>query len=42
MYVFEITCYDAIYSTASRFLTIKQTGDKVFSKIFNFFISTLI
>ena len=42
MYVFEITSYDAVSSIASRFLTIKQIGDKDFSKIFNFFISTLI
>ena len=42
MYVYEIRSYDDIYSITQRFLTMKQIGDKDFSKIFNFFISTLI
>ena len=42
MYVFETTSYDDIYSIASHFLTIKQVGDNDYSKIFNFFTSTLI
>ena len=42
MYVYEIRSYDDIYSITQRFLTMKQIGDKGFSKIFNFFISTLI
>ena len=37
MYVYESRSYDDIYSIALRFLTIKQIGDKEFSKIFNFF-----
>ena len=42
MYVYEIRSYDDIYSITQHFLTMKQIGDKDFSKIFNFFISTLI
>ena len=42
MYVYQIRCYADIYSIVSRFLTLKQIGDKDFSKMFYFFISTLI
>ena len=42
MYVYEIGSYDDIYSITERFLTIKQIADKDFSKVFNFFLSTLI
>ena len=42
MYVYEIRSYADIFSIPERVLTIKQIGDKDFSKIFNFFISTLI
>ena len=42
MYVYQIKTYAGIYSIAQRFLTIKTIGDKDFSKIFNFSISTLI
>ena len=42
MYVYQIKYYADIYSIAQRFLTIKTIGDKDFSKIFNFSISTLI
>ena len=42
MYVYQIKSYADIYSIAQRFLTIKTIGDKDFSKIFNFSISTLI
>ena len=42
MYVYEIRSYADIFSIPERILTIKQIGDKDFSKIFNFFISTLI
>ena len=42
MYVYQIKSYADIYSIGSRFFTIKQIGDKDFSKIFNFSTSTLI
>ena len=42
MYVYQIQSYADIYSIAQRFSTIKTIGDKDFSKIFNFSISTLI
>ena len=42
MYGYEIRSYVDIDSIGERFLTIKQIGAKGFSKMFNFFISTLI
>ena len=41
IYVYEIRSYDGIYSTAWRFLTIKQIGHKYYSKIVNIYIPTL-
>ena len=41
IYVYEIRSYDDIYSTASRFLTIKQIGYKYYSKTLNVYIPTL-
>ena len=41
MYVYEIRSYDDIYSIPSGFLTIKQIGDKYYSKILNIYIPKL-
>ena len=42
IYACQIRSDSDIYSIAYCFLTVKQIGEKGFSKMFNFFISTLI
>ena len=42
MYVYKIRSFADIFSIAWCFLTIKEIGDKHFSKIFGIFIPTLI
>ena len=42
MFLYEIRSYVDTSSIALRFLTIKQFGDKHFSKIFNIYIPTLV
>ena len=41
MFLYEIRSYVDTSSIALRFLTIKQFGDKHFSKIFNIYIPIL-